>query len=147
MLPTVFGTPDTFVPMVELYEERWEHHGHDPSARRIGCVSHAHVHRDSATARARWEPRYRAYIEWVNELQAWSSAGRNRGLGRFDFDLLCSTTAICGSPAEVVDRMGVLRERLHLDVHALMFDMGGLPDDELFTTIELVGAEVIPVLD
>ena len=29
----------------------------------------------------------------------------------------------------------------------LMFDMGGLPDDELFATIELVGSEVIPTLD
>ncbi len=147
MLPTVFGTPETFVPMVELYEESWEQYGHDPSARRIGCVSHAHVHHDSATARARWEPRYRAYIEWVNDLQARSSEGRNRGLGGFDFDRLCRTTAICGSPAEVVDRMGVLRERLHLDVHGLMFDMGGLPDDELFAAIELVGTEVIPALD
>src|SRR5262245_7722474 len=65
MLPTVFGTPEMFVPMVELYEERWDHFGHDPAARRIGCVSHAHVRRDSTEAHTRWEPRYRAYIEWV----------------------------------------------------------------------------------
>src|SRR4051794_7776316 len=81
MLPTVFGTPEMFVPMVELYEQRWEEHGHDPAQRRIGCVSHAHVAADGAMARARWEPRYRAYIEWVNDLQTRSSAGRNRGLG------------------------------------------------------------------
>jgi hypothetical protein len=30
---------------------------------------------------------------------------------------------------------------------ARMFDMGALPDDELFTTIELVGTEVIPAVD
>lgn len=146
MLPTVFGTPKHFVPMVELYERSWEEHGHDPAARRIGCVSHAHVHRDSATARARWEPRYRAYIEWVNDLQVRSSDGRNQGLGGFDFDRLCATTAICGSPDEVVNRMGEMRDLLHLDVHTLMFDMGGLPDDELFATIDLVGAEVLPQL-
>jgi alkanesulfonate monooxygenase SsuD/methylene tetrahydromethanopterin reductase-like flavin-dependent oxidoreductase (luciferase family) len=146
MLPTVFGTPEHFVPMVELYEQRWEEHGHDPAERRIGCVSHAHVERDAALAHARWEPRYRAYIEWVNDLQARSSEGRNRGLGSFDYDLLCRRTALCGSPAEVLDRMGTMQELLHLDTHALMFDMGGMPDDELFATIELVGTDLLPAL-
>jgi alkanesulfonate monooxygenase SsuD/methylene tetrahydromethanopterin reductase-like flavin-dependent oxidoreductase (luciferase family) len=146
MLPTVFGKPEMFVPMVELYEERWEQFGHDPAERRIGCVSHAHVAGSGADARARWEPRYRAYIEWVNDLQTRSSAGRNRGLGGFDFDLLCRHTALCGSPAEVLDRMAVIQQLLHLDTHVLMFDMGGLPDDELFATIDLVGAELIPTL-
>jgi alkanesulfonate monooxygenase SsuD/methylene tetrahydromethanopterin reductase-like flavin-dependent oxidoreductase (luciferase family) len=146
MLPTVFGTPEAFVPIVELYEQRWTEHGHPPHERRIGCVSHAHVARDSALARKRWEPRYRAYIEWVNDLVTRSSEGRSGGLGGFDFAKLCRHTALCGSPAEVLDRMGTMREVLHLDTHVLMFDMGGLPDSELFEVIELTGAELIPTL-
>jgi len=146
MLPTVFGTPEMFVPMVELYEERWDEFGHDPAGRRIGCVSHCHVRRRSGDAKARWEPRYRAYIEWVNDLQSRSSGGRNEGLGGFDFEKLCRHTALCGSPAEVLDRMATLRQLLHLDTHVLMFDMGGLPDDELFAAIELVGGEMLPTL-
>jgi alkanesulfonate monooxygenase SsuD/methylene tetrahydromethanopterin reductase-like flavin-dependent oxidoreductase (luciferase family) len=144
MLPTVFGTPERFAPMVELYERQWSEHGHDPADVRIGCVSHAHVDRDSATARRRWEPRYRAYIEWVNDLQSRSSDGRNRGLGGFDFDALCRSTALCGSPAEVLDRMGQIQDLLHLDTHVVMLDMGGLPDGELFAAIELFGSDVIP---
>ena len=143
MLPTVFGTPETFRPMVELYEQRWREHGHDPTARRVGCVSHAHVAPTSAIARQRWEPRYRAYIEWVNDLVCRSTGGASRGLGPFDFDRLCATTAICGSPAEVIDRMSTLREVLHLDTHIVMFDMGGLPDAELFDTLELFGTDVL----
>lgn len=146
MLPTVFGTIEMFRPMVELFEERWEAHGHDPAARRIGCCSHAHVATATRKARACWEPRYRAYIEWVNDLQRRSTEGRSSGLGAFDFDALCATTAVCGSPAEVVDRMGAIRDTLHLDVQLLMFDMGGLPDPDLFATIELSGAEVLPQL-
>ena len=109
-------------------------------------MSHAHVRRDSAQARARWEPRYRAYIEWVNELQSRSSEGRFHGLGEFDFDRLCRHTALCGSPAEVLERMAEIQRLLHLDTHVVMLDMGGMPDDELFPTIELVGAEIIPEL-
>ncbi len=146
MLPTVFGTPEHFVPMVELYEQRWAEHGHDPAQRRIGCVSHAFVDRDSAAAKRRWEPRYRAYIEWVNDLQSRSSEGRNRGLGGFDFEALCRATALCGSPAEVLDRMGRIQELLHLDTHVMMCDMGGMPDDELFATIELFGSDLLPTV-
>ena len=143
MLPTVFGTPASFVPAVDRYEEQWVLHGHDPAARRIGCVSHAHVGATTAAARSTWEPRYRAYIEWVNDLVRRSTHGASNGLGGFDFERLCANTAICGSPAEVADRMHELRELLHLDAHLLMFDMGGLPDAELFATIERFGVDVL----
>ena len=104
------------------------------------------VHSSAATARAQWEPRYRAYIEWVNALQFASSGGRSAGLGGFDFDALTAETAVCGSPGQVVDRLGTIAERLSLDTQILMFDMGGMPDDELFAAIELTGSEVIPQL-
>ncbi len=144
MLPTVFGTPETFVPMVERYEEQWAVHGHDPAARRVGSVHHCFVAPTAAEARTIWEPRYRAYIEWVNDLVHRSTGGRSSGLGGFDFDERCATTAICGSPGEVVDRMGRLGELLHLDTMLLMFDMGGLPETELHTVIDLAGASVLP---
>ena len=38
------------------------------------------------------------------------------------------------------------RETLQLDTQILMFDVGGVPDAELFTTIELVGSDVLPHL-
>jgi alkanesulfonate monooxygenase SsuD/methylene tetrahydromethanopterin reductase-like flavin-dependent oxidoreductase (luciferase family) len=144
MLPTVFGTPESFRPMVERYEEQWALHGRDPADRRVGCCTHAFVAATRAEARRIWEPRYRAYIEWVNELVFASTGGRATGLGGFDFEERCASLAICGSPAEMIDRMGELRELLHLDTQLLMFDMGGLPDDELRAVIELAGTEVIP---
>jgi hypothetical protein len=50
---------------------------------------------------------------------------------------------VMGEPGAV---QGAARAAAPL-VYALMFDMGGLPDDELFTTIERVGTEVIPAID
>lgn len=146
MLPTVFGTMEMFRPVVEAYEEAWEAAGHPVEARRIGCCNHAFVHRDSGTARRIWEPRYRAYVEAVNELQRASSKGAGNGMGAFDFDERLASVALCGSPEQVVDRIGTNRELLHLDTQLLMFDMGGLPDHELFATIELAGTDVIPQL-
>ena len=59
-----------------------------------------------------------------------------------DFEAMASTVAICGSPAEVVDRMGTAAELLHLDTQILMFDLGGLPDTDLYRAIDLTGQEV-----
>jgi alkanesulfonate monooxygenase SsuD/methylene tetrahydromethanopterin reductase-like flavin-dependent oxidoreductase (luciferase family) len=59
---------------------------------------------------------------------------------------LIANTAICGSPEQVIDRMGHIRETLHLDTQILMFDMGGMPDNDLFQAIELLGTEVIPAV-
>jgi alkanesulfonate monooxygenase SsuD/methylene tetrahydromethanopterin reductase-like flavin-dependent oxidoreductase (luciferase family) len=144
MLPTVFGTIDMFRKPVDYYEARWEHYGHPSSAKRIGCCTHTYIHESSQRARQIWEPRYRAYIEWVNALQAESSGGKMSGLGGFDFKALTANTAMCGSPEEVIDRMGIMQEKLRLDTQILMFDMGGLPDTELFDAIELAGKSVLP---
>lgn len=121
-------------------------YGHPTSGKRIGCCTHTYIHESSQKARQIWEPRYRAYIEWVNDLQARSSGGEMQGLGGFNFDTLIVNTAMCGSPEEVVDRIGTIKETLHLDTQILMFDMGGLPDTELFDVIELAGKSVLPAV-
>lgn len=144
MLPTVFGTPETFRPVVDRYEEQWEANGHHPADRRVGMCSHAWVAADYASARSVWEPRYREYVEWVNRLIIESSGRTNVSLGEFDFEDRCRTLALCGSPAQLVDRMHELQELLHLDTYLLMFDMGGMPHAEVQRTIELVGTSVVP---
>ncbi len=149
MLPTVIGAWEMFRPSVERYVEKWDEAGRDPADRRIGCCSHAWVDRDGGRARTAWEPRYLAYLEAVGRWQRHASRRAGLDVGEFrpgDFDQMLSIVAICGSPAEVVDRMGVARETLQLDTQILMFDMGGVPDAELFTTIELVGSDVLPHL-
>jgi alkanesulfonate monooxygenase SsuD/methylene tetrahydromethanopterin reductase-like flavin-dependent oxidoreductase (luciferase family) len=146
MLPTVFGTIDMFEPVADRYRAAWASAGH-AGAPRVGCCNHLWVAPTSQAARRQWEPRYGAYINWVNELQGRSAgrpAGTVGGLGQFDFDALTSQTAICGSPAEVIDRSAAIAEQLGLDTQIVMMDMGGVPDAELFAAMELLGAEVLP---
>ena len=147
MLPTVVGTWEMFVPVVERYIEGWEAAGRDPADRRIGCCSHFHVATDSQVAQQRWEARYVGYMTAVNRWikQSAQRAGtESRGLGPIDFDAMTSTIAICGSPEEALDRMGVAAEMLQLDTQLLMMDLGGLPDAELYESIELAGSHVLP---
>jgi len=141
MLPSVFGKPETFSPIVDIYRERWESTGRDWADARVGACSHTHVAPTGAEAKSGWEPYYRNYWDFVGSLLS--------GTGMwpaFDFEELLSGPAICGSPGEVVDRIGRWDELLGLDRHLFMFDLGGIDERSLRSTIELFGSEVAPQL-
>ena len=74
------------------------------------------------------------------------SAAKGEAAEGFDFDRLLATSAVCGSPAEVTERLSEAKQLLGLDLVALSMDLGGLPRDALVEAIELVGAEVVPAL-
>ncbi|MEL6983162.1 MAG: LLM class flavin-dependent oxidoreductase, partial [Actinomycetota bacterium] len=83
MLPSVFGRPELFAPIVEIYRSRWAANGRDPVDARVGACSHTHVGPANAEAVATWEPYYRTYWDFVG--------GLLEGSGRwpaFDYDAL-----------------------------------------------------------
>jgi alkanesulfonate monooxygenase SsuD/methylene tetrahydromethanopterin reductase-like flavin-dependent oxidoreductase (luciferase family) len=147
MLPSVFAKPERFAPMAERYRERYTAAGHDPAGMRVGGCNHCHVARTTQEARQRWRPYYRAYYDLGQRALA-QSAGlwSGRTIAPFDFDGATRGAGICGSPAEVTDRILAIRDLLGLDVHLLMFDLGGLPERDLFATLDLFGAEVVPAV-
>lgn len=142
MLPSVFGRPELFAPIVEIYRARWEGNGRDWADARVGACSHTHVGQTNRAALDAWEPHYRNYWTFVGTLL--------EGSGRwpaFDYDALLAGPAICGGPAEVVDRIGTWQDQLGLDRHLFMFDLGGIDHASTMATIERFGADVIPELD
>jgi alkanesulfonate monooxygenase SsuD/methylene tetrahydromethanopterin reductase-like flavin-dependent oxidoreductase (luciferase family) len=149
MLPTVFGSWDMFRPAVDRYLEQWERYAHPESQRRIGACTHCFVAPTGDVARNTWLPRYQHYLDAVSVWQFESH--RRAGLRARPAPFLpaaqaCSTIAVCGSPAEVVDRLGTMRDVLQLDTSLLMFDMGGMPEADVLGAIELTGREVLPQL-
>ncbi len=145
MLPSVFASPEAFVPVVEHYRACWAAAGH-PGPAVVGACCHAHVAPTTAVARDRFGVWYRHYWDFVQDLVAEFTPGAPR----LPFDEIAlmdgAGPSICGSPAEVVERIGRWNELLGLDRHLFMFDLGGIGDAELFATLDLFGAEVIPQL-
>ncbi len=145
MLPSAFGKPEVFRPVADLYLEQFQHTagGAEPE---IGACWHVNVARTSQEARARWEPRYRRYFEFMRSvLERVNPALPLDLFKQFDFDWLCSSgPAICGSPAEVVERLSMLAELLAADSHLLYLDMGGMPPSEYVAMVELLATEVVP---
>jgi alkanesulfonate monooxygenase SsuD/methylene tetrahydromethanopterin reductase-like flavin-dependent oxidoreductase (luciferase family) len=58
--------------------------------------------------------------------------------------LLTQGPAIAGSPEEVAERINTLGEMLGATTHLLYLDMGGMPQPELLTMVELIGSDVLP---
>jgi alkanesulfonate monooxygenase SsuD/methylene tetrahydromethanopterin reductase-like flavin-dependent oxidoreductase (luciferase family) len=147
MLPSELGPPRAFLPLVERYRERAAAAGHPAHALRVGAVSHVHVARVSQDARAAWRPYYTGYLGFVGRLVAWGgpSVGRASAF-EVDYESMLRGPAICGSPAEVTERILAMRELLGLDLHLSMFDLGGLSPERLRETLALFGTEVLPAL-
>jgi alkanesulfonate monooxygenase SsuD/methylene tetrahydromethanopterin reductase-like flavin-dependent oxidoreductase (luciferase family) len=147
MLPSAFGNPAQFKPVVELYRERFASYDHGPDPV-VGACWHANVAESSQAARATWEPRYHAYFDLMNQIIPNATPDPPPFVHRpFDFARLTTKgPAIVGSPAEVVDRLGTVAAELTSDLNLLSIDMGGQPAKEFLEMTELIGTQVIPQL-
>ncbi len=63
-----------------------------------------------------------------------------------DFDSLLTGPVVCGSPAEVTERIADINNMLNLDRQLFLVDAGGLPEDEVADVIDLMGTDVLPAL-
>jgi alkanesulfonate monooxygenase SsuD/methylene tetrahydromethanopterin reductase-like flavin-dependent oxidoreductase (luciferase family) len=143
MLPSVFAPPEDFVPAAEFYREAWAEAGH-AGAPQVGAVCHCHVGPTTQQARATFEPHYRQYWGWVQDLvQAYTP---NAPRMDFDFETMLVGPAVCGSPAQVVERIGEWDALLGLDRIAFYFDLGGMAQASVLESIERFGTEVIPAV-
>jgi alkanesulfonate monooxygenase SsuD/methylene tetrahydromethanopterin reductase-like flavin-dependent oxidoreductase (luciferase family) len=102
----------------------------------VGACSHVHLGHTSQGARDSWRPYLTEYAAWANRLRKVDV--------KVDFDRIVSGPAVCGSPAEVTERFLSLKEALEPDVHLSVFDIGGLPAEQVRFNLELFADEVMP---
>ena len=146
MLPSVLAPPAAFLPLVQRYRARWEAAGRAPVEARVGCCNHVHVAATSQAAREGWRPYYANYLGFVDRIWNRRELINAKAVVDLDYERLLEGVAVCGSPAEVVDRIAATRETLGLDLHLSMFDLGGLPPARVAETAELFATQVLPHL-
>lgn len=147
MLPSAFGNPSMFIPIVESYREKFAGYGHSHEPR-VGACWHVNVGATSQQARARWQPRYQAYFQLMTEIICRVNPDPPPFVRKpFDFDFLTSKgPALVGSPDEVADRLNSAAAMLTADTNLIYLDMGGQPAAEYRDMVELIGSKVIPQL-
>lgn len=147
MLPSAFGNPEMFKPVVDTYREKFASYGH-PHPPRVGACWHLNVAHTSQAARERWEPRYRNYFELMKEIIPRVNPDPPSFIKKaFDFDFLTTRgPALVGSPDEVTHNLNTKAQMLTADTNLIYIDMGGQPTNEYRDMVELIGTHVIPQL-
>lgn len=145
MLPGVFGRPSMFTPLADRYRELWAANGHPADQLRIGAIAHTNVAPTSQAARAAMEPRMHTYFDWLIDHIALSTPSLVGFIRPFDYDRFTTYgPTVCGSPAQVIERMEEWRDAAGLTDYLLMCDQGGMPPDDLFAMIDFAGDTVLP---
>ncbi|MBQ0850514.1 LLM class flavin-dependent oxidoreductase [Streptomyces sp. NPDC057621] len=142
-LPLVVGTtarePGVFVTVFDAYRTLWHESGRTDPPGRLGAASHVFVAESSQRARSLW-------ASYMNNYLTVKKPGSTHFTTPPDFDTYIGDNgpAICGSPAEVVDKLGRLHELWGHDLHLLAIDVGGIPYAQVQAATELTAAEVLP---
>ncbi len=138
ILPSLFRALDDYRPCVDRYREGLAERGASAKAA-VALPTYCWVAKTSQAARLQWKPRLDQYVAYAKDYRG--------GFGQaLDFDSIVAGPAVCGSPQEVVDKLGAINASLGLDLHLLLVDVGGMPFDDVRDAVDLLGAEVLPKL-
>ncbi len=130
MLPSLFRWPEDYRDIVDRYRRRSRANGFGDMIE-IGFPTYVHVAPTTQLARSRWRPYLESYRDFAMSLRG--SFGRP-----VDYQSLLQGPAICGSPAEVVERIAAIDETLGLDRQLFLLDVGGLPETLLRESMDLL---------
>jgi alkanesulfonate monooxygenase SsuD/methylene tetrahydromethanopterin reductase-like flavin-dependent oxidoreductase (luciferase family) len=131
---------EPYAELVRYYRDRWQHYGHDPASAYVGAGSAGYyAARSSQQALETYRPIYEAQSAFQRQL------GLPRVFTDFD-DYLARSSALIGSPQQVIDKVHRYHTRLGHSVLHLHADAGGLTDARHRESLELFQSDIAPVL-
>jgi alkanesulfonate monooxygenase SsuD/methylene tetrahydromethanopterin reductase-like flavin-dependent oxidoreductase (luciferase family) len=144
-LPIVLGgvaqSTDHYGALADHYRESYAAHGYDPETAEVGTVSHVYVRRDGDQARRE----FKAYHEATMKLA--EAAMRLGSPIISDYEERLAGPLVVGSPEEVAEKILSFHDRYQHQLHFLQCDMGGQSLKSATQTMELLAAEVIPMVE
>jgi alkanesulfonate monooxygenase SsuD/methylene tetrahydromethanopterin reductase-like flavin-dependent oxidoreductase (luciferase family) len=136
----VTNSIEPYARLVRYYRERWAHYGHDLAAIAIGAgTAGYYATRDSQQALATYGPIFAAQREFQRQL------GLPAVFTDFD-DFVARSSALIGSPQQVIDKVLRYYEQFGHSVMHLHADRGGLTEAQHRESLELFQSDIAPVL-
>ena len=130
----IFWPRDHFVRLIELYRQRYEHHGHGAADQAfVGVGGQAFIRKSSQDA--------------VREFRPYFDNAPVYGHGPSLESFTEETPLSVGSPQEVIDKTLTFRESFgDYQRQLFLMDHAGLPLATVLEQLEILGGEVVPVL-
>ncbi|OBK47845.1 LLM class flavin-dependent oxidoreductase [Mycobacterium kubicae] len=136
----VSNTVEPYAELVRHYRQRWEFYGHRPEDALVGAgTAGFYVAPTSQEALATYRP----------VIEARLAVQRRAGMPVvFDSveDFVARSSAVIGSPEQVIDKVGRYHEQLGHEVMHLSADADGVTPAQQRRSLELFQSEVAPVL-
>jgi probable LLM family oxidoreductase len=139
-LAIIGGTPEQFVPFVNLYHREAEKAGHETHKIRLGINSHVYIASDSQKAADELYPSYAAMMNRIGRERGWPPLSRPQ----FDHSRSAKGALVVGSPQEVTDKILYEHELFGNTRFLAQMSMGNMPHKMVMHSIELFGTKVAP---
>jgi probable LLM family oxidoreductase len=134
------GTPDRFVPLVNLFRQSARQAGHDVSQLPLAVNSHFYIADDSQKAANEFYPFYAAMMNRVGKERGWSPLGRDQ----FEY-LREYGPLMVGSPQQVIDKILYFHELFgNTRYLAQLIGSDTQEHTNVMHAIELFGTKVAP---
>ncbi len=142
VLAIIGGTPERFVPLIELYRESARRAGRDPSRLPLAINSHGFIAENSQDAAETFYPPYAQIMTKIGRERGWSPMTREQ------YEALRAPrgSLLVGSPQEVIDKMLYEHELFQYDRFLLHLSVGTMPHKQVMRSIEILGTKVAPVI-
>lgn len=141
-LGIIGGSPEQFVPLVELYRESARRAGHDPATLPVSINSHGFVADSSREAADEAFPPYAATMGRIGRERGWPPPSR----ARFDAEISPRGAVLVGDPQEVTEKILREHELFGNQRFLLQMSVGTMPHRKLMRSIELYGTVVAPAV-
>ena len=137
----VTNSIEPYAELIDYYRERWAFHGHDPADAVVGAGTAGYY----ATPRSQdaldaYRPIYAAQQRKAVEF------GLPQPFADFE-DFVARSSALIGSPEQVIDKVHRYHERFGHTVMHLHADAGGLTDTQHRDSLTLFQSDIAPVLN
>ncbi|MFJ1733355.1 LLM class flavin-dependent oxidoreductase [Streptomyces sp. NPDC088254] len=131
---------EPYAELIRYYRERWKHYGHDPGQAVVGAgTAGYHAARTSQQAIAAYRPVFEGYLAFQKRL------GVEPVFATLE-DFVERSSALIGSPQQVIDKVHRYHEQFGHSVLHLHADAGGLTHAQHRASLELFQSDIAPVL-
>ena len=144
MVAVIGGNTHRFRPLIDLYKEAGEKAGHSPELLKVGLHSLGYVADTSQGAVDDYYPGYAETFTRIGKERGWPPVTRSH----FDAQTGPLGALVVGSPTEVAEKIVRHSEALGgISRFAFQMDNAGLSHAQLKYAIELIGKEVMPIVN
>ena len=141
-LAIIGGTPQQFLPFVQLYRKTAEKMGRDPNQQQLGINSHVYVASEGQKAAEEFYPSYAAMMNRIGRERGWSPLSRQQ----FDYMRAPKGALVVGSPQEVIDKILYEHELFQNTRFLAQMSLGDMPHKKVMHSLELFGTKVAPAV-